>query len=76
MVDFLLLTAESEEDPVRDKLIKEYVLPFLPPMRSRLQELETPYLHLLDALEKVMDVELRTQPMSEPQEKTVESHVG
>ena len=62
MVDFLSLTAESKDDPVRDKLIREYFLPFLPPMRSRLEELKTPYLYLLDALEKVVNVELKTQP--------------
>ena len=64
MVDFLSLTAESKDDPVRDKLIREYFLPFLPPMRSRLEELKTPYLYLLDALEKVVNVELKTQPQS------------
>ncbi len=62
MVDFLSLTAESKDDPVREKLIREYFLPFLPPMRSRLEELKTPYLYLLDALEKVVNVELKTQP--------------
>ena len=62
MVDFLSLTAESKDDPVREKLIREYFLPFLPPMRSRLKELKTPYLYLLDALEKVVNVELKTQP--------------
>lgn len=64
MVDFLSLTAESKDDPVRDKLIREYFLPFLPPMRSRLEELKTPYLYLLDALEKVVNVELKSQAQS------------
>ncbi len=63
MVDFLSLTAESRDDPIRGKLISEYVQPFLPPMRSRLEELETPYLHLLDALEKDIDVDLKTQTL-------------
>ncbi len=62
MVDFLSLTTESKDDPVRDKLIEEYILPFLPPMRSRLEELKTPYLHLLDALEKVINIEPKIQP--------------
>lgn len=62
MVEFLVLSAESE-DPIRDKLIQEYILPYLPPMRSRLEELKTPYLHLLDALERVlrMDLEIGTR---------------
>ncbi len=76
MVDFLSLTTESKEDPVRDKFINEYILPFLPPMRSRLVELETPYLHLLDALEKIINVELKTRPLSKQREQRVEDHVG
>ncbi|HDY65655.1 MAG TPA: hypothetical protein ENH84_05440 [Phycisphaerae bacterium] len=76
MVDFLSLTTESKDDPVRDKFINEYFLPFLPPMRTRLGELETPYLYLLDALEKVINIELETQPLSKQREQQVENHVG
>jgi nitrate reductase delta subunit len=76
MVDFLSLTTESKDDPVRDKLINEYILPFLPPMRTRLGELKTPYLHLLDALEKVINIDLETQPLSKQREQEVENHVG
>ena len=57
MVDFLALSTGSMEDPIRDKLINEYFLPFLPPLRHRLEELETPYLHLLDALANVISIE-------------------
>lgn len=53
MVEFLALTAGSE-DPVREKLIRQYLLPFLPPIRKRLEELRTPYVHLLDAMERVL----------------------
>lgn len=53
MVEFLALTAGSQ-DPVREKLIRQYLLPFLPPIRKRLEELRTPYVHLLDALERVL----------------------
>lgn len=60
MVEFLSLTAESE-DPIREKLIKEYILPYLPPVRSRLEELKTPYIHLLDALERVLRLDLATE---------------
>ncbi|MDP7059145.1 MAG: hypothetical protein QF416_01565 [Candidatus Marinimicrobia bacterium] len=73
MVDFLSLTAESKDDPIRGKFIDEYILPFLPPIRSRLEELETPYLHLLSALEKVIDLDLKTQALpteqSQPKEE-------
>jgi len=76
MVDFLSLTTESKDDPVRDKLINEYILPFLPPMRTRLGELKTPYLHLLDALEKVINIDLQTRPLSKRREQEVVNHVG
>ncbi len=76
MVDFLSLTVESKDDPVREKLINEYFLPFLSPMRSRLKELKTPYLYLLDALEKVINVDLKTQPLSKQRKQKVEANVG
>jgi nitrate reductase delta subunit len=76
MVDFLSLTAESKDDPVREKLIKEYFLPFLSPMRSRLEELRTPYLYLLDALEKVINIELKTQPLPQQRKQKVRTYVG
>lgn len=57
IVEFLALTAEAAGEPVRDKLIQEYIVPYLPPMRARLDELKTPYVHLLDALEKVLEIE-------------------
>ncbi len=61
MVDFLSLSAESHDDPVRAKLINEYFLPYLPPMRAKLKELKTPYLLLFDALGKIIFTDLRTQ---------------
>ena len=77
MVEFLSLTVESRDDPVRAKLIDEYMVPFLPPMRSRLEELETPYLHLLAALEKLMSVDLKARPLSnQPKQEEERSHVG
>ena len=59
MMEFLALSAESE-DPIRDKLIREYILPYLPPMRSKLEELKTPYLHLLDTLERTLKQDLES----------------
>jgi nitrate reductase delta subunit len=76
MVDFLALTTESKDDPVRHKLCNEYILPLLPPMRSRLGELETPYLHLLDALEKVINIDLETESPAKHRGQKVEDHVG
>jgi len=55
-VDFLSLTTEAKEDPVLDKLITEYILSSLTPMRTRLKDLQTPYLHFLNALEKVINI--------------------
>ena len=76
MVDFLSLTAASNDDPVREKLIKEYFLPYLPPMRSRLEELKTPYLYLLDALQKIINLESKTQTLPKRHEQKVEAYVG
>jgi nitrate reductase delta subunit len=79
MVDFLSLTTDSESDSVRDKFINEYLLPFLPPLRSRLEELKTHYLHLLDALERVINIELSEKPISVEQTQPTqrgESYVG
>ncbi len=76
MVNFLSLTADSKDDPVRQKLCNEYLLPLLAPVRSRLGELESPYRHLLDALEKVINVELETIPSAEQRDQKVEEHVG
>jgi nitrate reductase delta subunit len=76
MVDFLSITAESKDDPVREKLIKDYFLPYLPPMRARLEELRTPYLYLLDALEKVMSADSKTEPLPNQREQEVRASVG
>lgn len=76
MVDFLSLTTESSDDPVRGKFIDEYLLPHLPAMRSKLGDLDSPYLHLLEALEKVMSIDLESQALPEQHEQKVETHVG
>lgn len=64
MVEFLGLTAESGDDPVREKFVGQYLLPFLPPMRKRLAEISTPYLHLLDALERLVNGDLNASRRS------------
>ncbi len=76
MVDFLSLTVELKNDPVRQKFIDEYLLPYLPPMRSRLEALRTPYLYLLDAMEKVICLESKSQPLPNQPEQTVRAYVG
>ncbi len=75
MTSFLSLTTERKDDPVREKFLNEYLLPFLAPMRSRLAELKTPYVHLLDALERVIQIERETQPLPEQRKQKVEGHV-
>ncbi|TAK54410.1 MAG: hypothetical protein EPO25_07030 [Gammaproteobacteria bacterium] len=64
MVEFLALTAGSD-DPVRDKLIREYMLPYLPPMRARLQELQSPFGDLLDTVERVLTYDAGARTVGE-----------
>ena len=77
MIDFLSLTIESKNDSVRGKFIKEYLLPFLPPVQSKLKELKTPYVYLIDALSKIMNIDLETYSMPKISEQKMEvNHVG
>ncbi len=72
MVNFLSLTVRKNDDLIREKFISEYVLPFLPPMRKRLEELKTPYLHLFDALEKVINYDLSRKSLTLKEKTYVE----
>ena len=77
MIDFLSLTIESKNDSVRGKFIKEYLLPFLPLIHSKLKELKTPYVYLIDVLNKIINIDLKTQPiLKKSEQKMEESHVG
>ena len=77
MIDFLSLTIESKNDSVRGKFIKEYLLPFLPPVQSKLKELKTPYIYLIDALNKITNIDLQTQLVSKiPEQKMEVNYVG
>ena len=77
MIDFLSLTIELKDDSVRGKFIKEYLLPFLPLIHSKLKELKTPYVYLIDALNKIINIDLKTNPMlKKSEQKMEESHVG
>lgn len=64
VIEFLALTLSSKNDPVRKKLIQEYILPFLPPLRKKLEELKTPYLSLLNAWERVLNFDLKKEEAS------------
>jgi len=77
MIDFLSLTIELKDDSVRGKFIKEYLLPFLPLIHSKLKELKTPYVYLIDALDKIINIDLKTNPMlKKSEQKMEESYVG
>ena len=77
MIDFLSLTIELKDDSVRGKFIKEYLLPFLPLIHSKLKELKTPYVYLIDVLNKIINIDLKTQPiLKKSEQKMEESHVG
>jgi len=77
MIDFLSLTIELKDDSIRGKFIKEYLLPFLPLIHSKLKELKTPYVYLIDALDKIINIDLKTHPMlKKSEQKMEESHVG
>ena len=77
MIDFLSLTIDSKNDSVRGKFIKEYFLPFLSPVKLKLTELKTPYVYLVDVLDKIMNIDLETQLMSKtPEQKMEANYVG
>lgn len=63
MVDFLSLTVDSNDDPVRSKYVHEYILPHLPAMQSKLKDMETPYLYLLEALGNVILIDQEELPL-------------
>jgi nitrate reductase delta subunit len=58
MLDFLSGTAGLRDDAVRRRFLEKYFLPFVPPMRKRLEALDTPYVHLLDAAERLVQLDL------------------
>ena len=57
VVEFLSLVVGSE-DPIREKLIKDYILPFLPAIRSKLEEMKSSDVFILDELERVLRLDL------------------
>lgn len=69
MVEFLSLTTRSQNDPVRQKLIKEYMLPFMEPIGARLEELKTPYLYLCQALTAIFHADLEPTEITTNEEE-------
>lgn len=59
IVELLALTAGSP-DPMRGKLINEYVVPYLSPLRARLDELSSSYRNLLDVFERILKLDIET----------------
>ncbi|MBV6398387.1 nitrate reductase molybdenum cofactor assembly chaperone [Ignavibacteria bacterium CHB1] len=66
MVEFLALTIHSNIDPVRIKFINEYMLPFLQPLREKLEEMKSHYKHLCDALIKNLHDDLKLTENLQP----------
>jgi nitrate reductase molybdenum cofactor assembly chaperone len=82
MIDFLSLTIDRQRDPVREKFIKEYFLPFLPPVRKRLEELNSEYWRLMDAVERLAKYDLQfsipgnTEPLHRTEEEKQTKHIN
>lgn len=58
MMEFLSMGSFPRDDSLRRKFIEEYMSPHLPAMRSKLEGLESPYVHLLDALDRMLTLDL------------------
>ena len=56
ILELLALTAGSA-DPMRGKLIREYIVPYLAPLRTRLDELCTRYSYLLDVFQRLLKID-------------------
>lgn len=57
MVEFLWLSLDRPEE-LRQKFISDYLLPYLPSLVAALQKAESPYLHLVQALELTVEVDI------------------
>jgi len=69
VIELLSLTAGST-DPTRRKLLEEYVVPHLSGLRSSLERLGTPYLHLFDAFMSVIKLDVDGYAEATPTEAT------
>ncbi len=67
MIDFIGASIEQHKDPVRTKLIRDYFLPFLPPVLKKLEEVNTAYWYLLTAAEKLVRYDLATFEPGDPE---------
>lgn len=57
MIEFLCLSLQRKEDPIREKFIKEYLMPALPEIVNRLKTLGSPYLNLIKAFQFIVQAE-------------------
>jgi nitrate reductase delta subunit len=58
MIEFLSLETHGRDVALRTKFIEEYMQPYLPAMRSKLEGLESQYLHLLDTVQSILNLDL------------------
>jgi len=58
MVEFLGLTAQARCDAVRQKFLKDYMVPFMAPLCSRLDQMKSPYVDLGQAMSAMVQMDL------------------
>ncbi len=58
MIEFLWLSLQRREDRVREKFIREYMMPTLPEVDAHLENLRSPYQKLFGALYHIVKVDL------------------
>lgn len=59
MIEFLWLSLQRQEDSIREKFVKEYMMPALPEIVNRLEELGSPYLNLIKALYCIVQADIK-----------------
>ncbi len=70
MIEFLWISLQRREDSVREKFIKEYLMPTLPELDAHLESIGSPYQKLFIALSHIVEVDLEVAKGVE-----VEDHV-
>ncbi|MFN4183132.1 MAG: nitrate reductase molybdenum cofactor assembly chaperone, partial [bacterium] len=65
MTEFLGLTASKRNDAVRHQFLQEYFLPFLPPVKQKLEEIHSPYAHLLFITARVAEWDMQKSQKEE-----------
>jgi nitrate reductase delta subunit len=72
IIEFLSLIV-YRDDPIKIKLINEYILPYLPPLHSKLEAIKSPYIHLLITLENLIKHLVNAQDYSFKNNINIES---